>query len=74
MKVSTYWVKHPSGATYESQFTRVQVESLGAVWPYTEEGDEYKGIAFMMAARLIERWNKEGNKNGYYYYLHKPEV
>lgn len=35
---------------------------------------EYVGLKFEKANVLIQEWNKLGNDNGYFYYLHRPEI
>ena len=71
MRIFTYWVYSTNtGAIIEQQLKNVQVANRG--WFVETEG-EYIGLSFIKAAKLIEEWNRTGNKNGYFYYLHKPE-
>lgn len=72
MRIFTYWsYSKNTGTVIEQQFKNVQMADRG--W-YCEIDGEYIGLSFMKAAKLVEEWNKQGNKNGYFYYLHKPET
>ena len=71
MRIFTYWAYSTNtGAIVENKFTNGQMSDRG--WYCSVDG-EYIGLSFSKAANLIEEWNRLGNKNGYFYYLHKPE-
>lgn len=74
MRILTYWsYSKNTGAIIEQKFRQGQIENTRGWLLETREGD-YIGLNFMQAAKLIEEWNRLGNKNGYFYYLHKPDV
>lgn len=63
-----YWrLNSETGMLWELEFTQVQVSDRGWVVGLN-------GLSLIEAATLVDEWNRMGNKNGYHYYLHKPEV
>lgn len=73
MRILTYWTySKNTGIIIEQKFRQGQIDNTRGWLLETREGD-YIGLNFMQAARLIEEWNRLGNKNGYFYYLHKPD-
>lgn len=74
MRILTYWsYSKNTGAIIEQKFRQGQIDNTRGWLLETIEGD-YIGLNFMQSAKLIEEWNRLGNKNGYFYSLHKPDV
>lgn len=72
MRVFTYWTYGKNtGAVVEQKFRNGQMADRG--W-FAETDGEYIGLSLVKADTLIKEWNRLGNKNGYFYYLNKPEV
>jgi hypothetical protein len=68
LRLKTYWRHHAeTGSTLELEFKEIQVSDRG--WIVDD-----RGLPFIKAAIMVDEWNRLGNKNGYHYYLHKPEV
>lgn len=63
--IKTYWMVSSTNV-YEIHFKQAQVQNRS--WAVSA-----KGLPFIQAATLVEEWNRQGNKHGYHYYLHKPE-
>jgi hypothetical protein len=72
MRIFTYWTySKNTGAIVEQKFRNGQMSDRG--W-FVETDGEYVGLSLVKADTLVKEWNRLGNKNGYFYYLHQPEA
>lgn len=68
-RVKTYWFKsEKNGFVEEKAFDIYHASEIGCVF------SDKTGVDIMSAHRILERWNRMGNRNGYFYSLTKPEA
>ena len=73
MNILTYWFYHKqTGLLVEKRFNESHL--VDRPWFIDTVYGEYVGLKFEKANVLIQEWNKLGNDNGYFYYLHRPEI